>query len=64
MNEFGRKDSVTAARTALDIRIGRALTDGEWTRAAAALLGFVKILRSWKSQAGPNDTASDLPRAA
>jgi hypothetical protein len=36
-----------AARSALDIRAGRALTDGEWAQTRARLLEFAIVVRSW-----------------
>ncbi|MEP6636730.1 MAG: hypothetical protein ABJB97_08380 [Acidobacteriota bacterium] len=35
------------ARALLDSRVGRTLSDGEWSRARAKLLQFVAILRAW-----------------
>jgi hypothetical protein len=36
-----------AARGALDLLIGRTLTNAEWSRAGAKLLEVVSILRAW-----------------
>jgi hypothetical protein len=40
------------ARTALESRCGRNLTDMEWARTRARLLEFMSILRTWDRQAG------------
>ncbi len=39
-----------AARAELQLRSGRAFSDGEWERVRANLLEFVSILRDWDSQ--------------
>jgi hypothetical protein len=51
-----------AARESLDLRVGRPLTDSEWSRARGLLLEFARILCDW----GPKtDTAeSELDEAA
>jgi hypothetical protein len=36
-----------AARSAIELRAGRALTDAEWAAARARLLEFAGILRTW-----------------
>ena len=36
-----------AARSALDVCAGRALTDGEWAQTRERLLEFALIVRSW-----------------
>ena len=36
-----------AARTAIELHAGRALTDAEWAAARARLLEFAGILRDW-----------------
>lgn len=36
-----------AARTAIELRGGRTLTDAEWAAMRARLLEFVSILRMW-----------------
>jgi hypothetical protein len=39
-----------AARAALELRLGRALTESEWISARNRLLEFVRILREWDRQ--------------
>jgi hypothetical protein len=46
-SEAGSIRSDKAARDTLNIHIGRATSDAEWTRARARLLEFVTVLRSW-----------------
>ena len=36
-----------AARTAIELHTGRALTDAQWAAARARLLEFAGILRDW-----------------
>lgn len=36
-----------AARTAIELHAGRALTDAQWAAARARLLEFADILRDW-----------------
>ena len=36
-----------AARTAIELHAGRALTDAQWAAARAKLLEFARILRVW-----------------
>jgi hypothetical protein len=36
-----------AARTAIELRAGHALTDAQWAAARARLLEFAGILRDW-----------------
>ena len=64
MSDGGRKDLSLAARGALELRAGRALSDREWASAHTALLEFIRILRSWDRPGGPIDAVSGLPRAA
>lgn len=40
----------TAARAAIELRAGRALTDAEWAAARARLLEFAGILRGWEGK--------------
>ena len=53
-----------AARAALDLRSGRALTDTEWEGARASLIEFVNILRSWEQKDGIDDAVPCQPRVA
>ena len=42
-----RRQIEAAARAAIELRAGRALTDAEWAAARARLLEFAGILRDW-----------------
>lgn len=43
-----------AARAALELHVGRSLTDAEWADARARLVEFVSILRGWERESvGP-----------
>jgi hypothetical protein len=44
-----------AARAELQLRAGRAFSDGEWGRVRANLLEFVTILRDWDCQSKTNE---------
>lgn len=46
-DDRGRTQNEVAARAALELRVGRTLTDAEWAAARARLLEFVGILRVW-----------------
>jgi len=41
------REKESAARTALEERAGRTLSDLEWDRARARLLEFAALLRAW-----------------
>lgn len=41
----------SVARTALELRVGRRLTDLEWATTRARLLEFATILRDWEQKA-------------
>ena len=45
-----------AARRALDLLVGRTLTNAEWSRARAKLLQFMSILRAWDRQPSPTES--------
>lgn len=45
-----------AARDALDLHLGHAITDAEWARTRAKLLEFVSILRSWDRPAETDES--------
>jgi hypothetical protein len=47
-----------AARAALDLRAGRALTDAQWAVAKDRLLDFLTILRGWDRR--PRTVSRDL----
>jgi hypothetical protein len=48
--------SEKAARDTLNLHIGRATTDAEWTRARARLVEFVTVLRSWDLPVGADES--------
>ena len=50
-----RAEIEAAARTAIELRAGRALTDAEWAAMRARLREFAAILRVW-------DRETDAPR--
>jgi hypothetical protein len=52
----------TAARTALELRVGGHLTDLEWAAARARLLEFATILRDWEQNA--DDVRTNLEKVA
>lgn len=64
MAELSRKGRENAARAAIEIRAGHALTEVEWTRVRARLIEFVAILRSWEHEVGIHDFVPCQPRAA
>jgi hypothetical protein len=45
-----RTQNDVAGRAALELRVGRALTDAEWAAARARLVEFVSILRGWEQK--------------
>ena len=64
MAEISRKGLASVARAAVDLRVGRVLTDAEWARARATLIEFVTLMRKWEQAAAANDSASCPPQAA
>lgn len=48
-----RAQNEVAARAALELRVGRSLTDAEWADARARLVEFVNILRAWERESVP-----------
>ena len=46
-HDRSQREMETAARAALELRAGRALTDTEWAQMRARLLEFAGILPSW-----------------
>ena len=55
-------DGERAARTLVESRLGRSLTDGEWERVHGRLVEFVAILRDWEQDA--ETSALDLGKVA
>ena len=49
-NDPNRTQNEAAARAALEMRLGRAITDPEWAAARRRLLEFISILRGWDQQ--------------
>jgi hypothetical protein len=65
MAAMSGNDSANAAREALDHRVGHTLTDTEWARVSARLIGFVSIVRIWEQEeAGTQDAIPRQPFAA
>ena len=54
--ESSRRQAEIAARTALEVRIGRALTDLQWEAVRYRLLEFVNTLRTWDSTQSPAES--------
>jgi hypothetical protein len=55
-------DLEAAARTSLDLQVGRSFTEAEWARARARLLEFVIRLRDWEQNA--KTSSSELGKVA
>lgn len=58
----------TAARDALNVRLGRILTDADWARSRQRLLEFAGILQLWEHRARAHQKEGSepeqLPKAA
>ena len=50
-----------AARNALNVRLGRILTDAEWARSRHRLLEFAEILQVWENRARAIQKESSEP---
>ena len=53
-NRADRGQMEAAARTAIELHAGRALTDAQWAAARARLLEFTAILRDWDRKTTPS----------
>jgi hypothetical protein len=51
MEKINNNASENAARAALDLRVGRVLSNTEWAHARSTLMQFVTILRNWERNA-------------